>query len=528
MTEWLISGNPKKYDFINAFRDLKKINWKQSANIEKDDIVYIYVSDEVKSIKLKCKVNDVNIKTPNIDSSAYDLSNEFNKLDGRYMELEMIEEFDLELFSKPFLEKYGFSSPQGPIRVGQKLKQYLDIVEYIIKIGQLDPYTHDGSYEMVNEIIKSYAAMEDLSAINYKDLNLVYLMTDFRRGIDVKRNLIKDSNLNDIEKNKLTELLDFIWNKAEQKVFSNQDDGKTRIGLFVSGFSTFENKTDDKSAKEFIKMCIDIQGMIDEEEILNRCAETLKNQLKGMRAASFSMVLHCLNPYVFPVFTNKKNKDIFEYFGLDLKNKMELENYIENVQKIKEFRDKYFKIKNYRVFDLASWQITENLANTNIDYLMILNYLENNKDLPYTNPLKIGLDSKEKEKNLELKNSGQLAIAELKKIASLCKESFNLDKCEPMSWLDASNTKIRNYLWCQLKYQNYSNNHESISIFVEIDAPTKKARYRLALEIKNEGANKEIFSNYHKHLDLPIPKDSSLVYISGSNEYGKLQIINDT
>lgn len=33
MTEWIISGNPKKYDVINAFRNLKTIDWTQSANM---------------------------------------------------------------------------------------------------------------------------------------------------------------------------------------------------------------------------------------------------------------------------------------------------------------------------------------------------------------------------------------------------------------------------------------------------------------------------------------------------------------
>lgn len=29
MTEWIISGNPKRYDVINAFRNLRTIDWTQ-------------------------------------------------------------------------------------------------------------------------------------------------------------------------------------------------------------------------------------------------------------------------------------------------------------------------------------------------------------------------------------------------------------------------------------------------------------------------------------------------------------------
>ena len=34
MTEWIISGNPKRYDVINAFRNLRTIDWTQSVNNE--------------------------------------------------------------------------------------------------------------------------------------------------------------------------------------------------------------------------------------------------------------------------------------------------------------------------------------------------------------------------------------------------------------------------------------------------------------------------------------------------------------
>lgn len=66
-TEWFISGNPKKYDCVNAFRDLRKIDWRQSTNVEAGDIVYIYVSGEEHAIRLKCKANKVDIKVPDID-----------------------------------------------------------------------------------------------------------------------------------------------------------------------------------------------------------------------------------------------------------------------------------------------------------------------------------------------------------------------------------------------------------------------------------------------------------------------------
>ena len=91
MTEWIISGNPQKYDLINAFRDLGKIDWRQSTNVEEGDIVYIYVSEGFQAIKYKCRANKVNIDHLEIEDSKYDLSGEFDGKYNKYMELEPIE-----------------------------------------------------------------------------------------------------------------------------------------------------------------------------------------------------------------------------------------------------------------------------------------------------------------------------------------------------------------------------------------------------------------------------------------------------
>ena len=71
MTEWLYPGNPNKYRVIPAFRDLKKVDWQQNSSPAINDIVYIYVSGDVHQIKLKCKVNKVNLPKPEIDDRNY-------------------------------------------------------------------------------------------------------------------------------------------------------------------------------------------------------------------------------------------------------------------------------------------------------------------------------------------------------------------------------------------------------------------------------------------------------------------------
>ena len=72
-TEWIIACNPDKYDVIGAFHELGSIDWTQSASIVVGDIVYIYVSNTVRTIKVKCKVNAVNKAVPTIDDSQMNL-----------------------------------------------------------------------------------------------------------------------------------------------------------------------------------------------------------------------------------------------------------------------------------------------------------------------------------------------------------------------------------------------------------------------------------------------------------------------
>lgn len=208
-TEWIIACNPDKYDVIGAFHELGSIDWTQSANIVVGDIVYIYVSNTVRTIKVKCKVNAVNKAVPTIDDSKFNKSDEFDGSKGRYMELEMIEEFSTGLFEKSRLEQHSFKSPLGPVRVSSELKEYLDIVQELLRADEMEPDTHDATYELIREVINSYEIMGDLSVCDYRDLDLVYLMSvgTWRHGFDSKKKTIDASHLPDSEKKQIEKLV---------------------------------------------------------------------------------------------------------------------------------------------------------------------------------------------------------------------------------------------------------------------------------------------------------------------------------
>ena len=400
-TEWIIACNPDKYDVIGAFQELGSIDWTQSANIVVGDIVYIYVSNTVRTIKVKCKVNAVNKAVPTIDDSKFNKSDEFDGSNERYMELEMIEEFSTGLFEKSRLEQHSFKSPLGPVRVSSELKEYLDIVQELLHADEMEPDTHDATYELIREVINSYEIMGDLSVCDYRDLNLVYLMCvgTWKHGFDAKKKTIDASHLPDSEKNRLKNLLDELGERAKRGEYANNKENDANFGMFGTGFYTFENKTDEHSPKDFIQMCIDIKGLSNDEEIFNRCERTLNEGFHGMRAASASMVLHCLKPMTFPIFNSNMGFDnIYVYFNIDIKRKTELCTYIKNVRIVKAFRDKYFTVKNYRIFDITAWEIGKARQHTNIDYLGATDYY------PSLNEYNPGITAEEYERILDNEN----------------------------------------------------------------------------------------------------------------------------
>ena len=75
-----------------------------------------------------------------------------------------------------------------------------------------------------------------------------------------------------------------------------------------------------------------------------------------------------------------------------------------------------------------------------------------------------------------------------------------------------------------MKYKEYIEDPTSVSLFVEKNSGV--TRYRVSLEIKNDGTDRKTMATYHSHLD--IPKEDGMVYVSGSNEWGNPAVISDS
>ena len=232
---------------------------------------------------------------------------------------------------------------------------------------EMDPDKYDGSYELMREIVKAYSEMGNLDNCSFRDMNAIYMMAigTFKANVEKKKEYINLGCLDDVHKEYLSQVLDRVWDKACRRGYQHRENDKPTIGMFGTGFYSFENKTTDYYVQSFIRMLVKIADMDDSDQIYD-CAETvLTDDFSGMQAASASVVLHCLNPFVFPILnSNSIWGTIFEYLGLDLNKPKSIGTYIENCRRIKEYRDANFSFKNYRILDLAARKIDANQSET--------------------------------------------------------------------------------------------------------------------------------------------------------------------
>lgn len=89
---WIIANNINYYDAINALKNLKKVNWNQSADFMVGDIIYIYTAKPISRITLKTEVVEIDLKKRYIDDSKYIKNGQYFLNYGNYMTLKFIKE----------------------------------------------------------------------------------------------------------------------------------------------------------------------------------------------------------------------------------------------------------------------------------------------------------------------------------------------------------------------------------------------------------------------------------------------------
>ena len=125
MDHWIISCNIKEYDVIGSFKVFQIIDWKQSANFNISDFIYIYISHPVKEIRYKCKVVQINLTTRDMKDVIYTRSGNSYENDGRFMRIELVSVFSIPIASEELLENGLTGRIQGPRRLNGALLDFV-------------------------------------------------------------------------------------------------------------------------------------------------------------------------------------------------------------------------------------------------------------------------------------------------------------------------------------------------------------------------------------------------------------------
>lgn len=161
---------------------------------------------------------------------------------------------------------------------------------------------------------------------------------------------------------------------------------------------------------------------------------------------------------------------------------------------------------------------------TNANYRNILAYLDDYKEKPFINSEKVGISEEERETSLLMQQRGKDVTLELSKIGQRCGVRFGLKHIATEPWLDMSGTKTRRNLCVHMRYNECADNPISVDIVVEKNSSF--SRYKICLDIKNDGIPKEILEKFHTHLDLPL--EAGMFHVARSNKWGNPDTLSET
>ncbi len=235
------------------------------------------------------------------------------------------------------------------------------LLKEIMIMTDVEPDKHDGSYELVRETVNALSDTP-IDKIDIADLDMLYFMAvgTWKGGEKFRHEKIAQSHLSVEEKERLSAVFNRVVEKAKRHEYENTE-GQWSVGMFGTGFYTFNTKSDKENAQKFISLCTNVAKIDDENEILNMAEEVLKYGIKGIQTAAASIMLHCLKPNVFPIINNSMIEAavILEGAGVTLVKPKELTSYIKNTHSLKKFRDEKCQFKNYRALDMKFWRVQE-------------------------------------------------------------------------------------------------------------------------------------------------------------------------
>lgn len=246
------------------------------------------------------------------------------------------------------------------------------LIKKLKKENEIIPNEYDGTYRLTRELFKSYRNLRKIAVTDYNDLDLIFSVSlgAWQNGMDKYRERIQKSHLLHADKIQMNKALDRIWTNIRKKQYLRfaENTGEENEFEFTS-FKDTKIAKNNNSIHSFIQLCIDIADSDSEKEIYEKASEVLNVNLKesGMDVAMVSQILHCLKPFIFPIFDiYSEQGSVYEIFDLEITDIKNVAFYIYNSKKIKEFRDENFRFKNFRVFEVKADELRK-LAESDVD-----------------------------------------------------------------------------------------------------------------------------------------------------------------
>ena len=285
----------------------------------------------------------------------------------------------------------------------EEQKKNIDHIEEAINEKKANnPFEHDGSYQLMREIIKSYKKMIDTEGekvfadkITICDLDFLYSVSKIGYIKTKKDNITKKVNdkkyanskereetepnaLSLNERNRLIDVLDGIEEDYKAKKFYNihSNNGKEQLdkmGMFSVGMATLrkdapkydhKRKVQNDFSVSFILFLISINEKTDiGEQDFEKLNSILQKDITDVTVGVVSEILHTFKPFAFPILNGiglEVYKDVMEV-SFD-RDPGKIQNYKDSCGKIKQFiHNNYpnYEGMSYRVFDLAFNQLKE-------------------------------------------------------------------------------------------------------------------------------------------------------------------------
>lgn len=235
------------------------------------------------------------------------------------------------------------------------------IINELRRKNEILPNEFDGTYRSVRKALEYYAKLKKTSLIDHNDLALLYYLSlgIWKNEKNERKQYIQKTHLLHNDKLLLETHLAKIWSGEARSLFCHVA-GEQEEAFLTAPVSLRDSAKKSEPVQFFFKLCINILDVENDSVLFETVQKMLSSQIKasGIPVYIISRILHCLKPFTFPIIGEiETNSLVIRSLGLDLGNIDDLSQYVPNCRKIIEFRDKNFKFKNMRVFDVLSWEM---------------------------------------------------------------------------------------------------------------------------------------------------------------------------